>query len=574
MPLLSRYKVGMRLGAAFGAVALLLIAVAGIGVSVASGERGLAAESGSHLAVVGAATTARHDGTVVALAENSVAFDYSSDQPASADLAAFQQAAASFAKDQRSLGAMQLTRAEGADLHSAGSAFATYLKLSDEINADFLGGGAKAALRADALVGQLSFSSFASPLQHLVTSATGQASLAGSRASGSAGTSTALVLGIGAAALLLLLLLALAITRSVVSPLSSAVLALEAAAAGDLTTTLSLEGRDEVVQMSEALDRFLGRVRSAIASMGQHSQALAASSEQLSATSAELSSSAERTVAQATAVSAASEEVSANVSQVAEGADQMRASISEIARGAAEAAKVAAQAVESARVATASIQKLGDSSAEVGEVIKVITSIAEQTNLLALNATIEAARAGEAGKGFAVVASEVKDLAKGTGAATGDISAKIEAIQSDTSAAVSAIEEISQVISRINDLQGSIASAVEEQSATTNEIGRAVTEAAGGSGEIATRMAGVVEVAEATTQGASETQAAAGELARLADELAGLVSQFKVDQRKVATAPGPRAPARPRFADPSRHEAPAAARVELNGSADAVGAAR
>ena len=115
----------------------------------------------------------------------------------------------------------------------------------------------------------------------------------------------------------------------------------------------------------------------------------------------------------------------------------------------------------------------------------MITSIAEQTNLLALNATIEAARAGEAGKGFAVVATEVKDLAQETARATEDISRRVEAIQADTSGAVAAIEEITSVIARISDFQTTIASAVEEQTATTAEMSRSVTEAATGTGEIA-----------------------------------------------------------------------------------------
>ncbi|MFN8192797.1 MAG: methyl-accepting chemotaxis protein [Nocardioidaceae bacterium] len=113
--------------------------------------------------------------------------------------------------------------------------------------------------------------------------------------------------------------------------------------------------------------------------------------------------------------------------------------------------------------------ELGNSSAEIGNVIKVINSIAEQTNLLALNATIEAARAGEAGKGFAVVANEVKELAQETAKATEDIGHRISAIQSDTENAVTAITEISAIIAQINDTQTTIASAVEEQTATTNE---------------------------------------------------------------------------------------------------------
>ncbi len=155
------------------------------------------------------------------------------------------------------------------------------------------------------------------------------------------------------------------------------------------------------------------------------------------------------------------------------------------------------------------MSKLGESSAEIGQVIKVITSIAQQTNLLALNATIEAARAGEAGKGFAVVANEVKELAKQTAKATEDISQRIATIQTDAKGAVKAIETISGVINKGNDISGTIATAVEEQSATTNEMSRNALEAAKGAGEIASSITGVAQTARGTFSGAEESQNAA-----------------------------------------------------------------
>ncbi len=263
-----------------------------------------------------------------------------------------------------------------------------------------------------------------------------------------------------------------------------------------------------------------------LATVNMSANSLAAAAEELTASSHTMSATAEETSAQANVVSAASEQVSRNVDTVATGTEEMSASIREIAGNAAEASRVAVHAVKVAESTNETVTKLGVSSAEIGKVIKVITSIAQQTNLLALNATIEAARAGEAGKGFAVVANEVKELAKETAKATEDISHKIEAIQSDTAGAVNAIREISQIIDKIAEIQTTIASAVEEQTATTNEMGRNVTEAAKGSAEIAQNITGVAQAAIATSQGAADSLRASTELARMASDLQTLVGKF------------------------------------------------
>ena len=267
-------------------------------------------------------------------------------------------------------------------------------------------------------------------------------------------------------------------------------------------------------------------MRTLISGIASNATALGAASEELSAVSKQMSGNAEETSVQANVVSAASEQVNKNVQTVATGAEEMSASIREIAKNASEAARVATAAVKVAETTNNVVGKLGDSSADIGKVVKVITSIAQQTNLLALNATIEAARAGEGGKGFAVVANEVKDLSKETAKATEDISQKIEAIQSDTRGAVKAIGEIGEIIGQINDLQGAIASAVEEQTATTNEITRNVADAARGSGEIAQNILGVARAAQSTQSGAGDTERAASELARMASALQELVSKF------------------------------------------------
>ncbi len=316
------------------------------------------------------------------------------------------------------------------------------------------------------------------------------------------------------------------VVRRITTTVRSVQGSVEALARGDLTVAPQVRGRDELGRMAESLASAQDGLRGVMSTVVGAADAVAASSEELSASSAQISASAEETSAQSGVVSSAAEEVSRNVQTVAAGAEQMGASIREIAQNANEAARVAAAAVAEAETTTGQISKLGESSREIGDVVKVITSIAEQTNLLALNATIEAARAGEAGKGFAVVANEVKELAQETAKATEDIARRVDAIQHDTTGAVAAIGRISDVIGQINDYQLTIASAVEEQTATTSEMSRSVSEAAQGSGQIAENITGVSSAAGATTQALTQTRAAVDELSRMAADLRGAVGRF------------------------------------------------
>jgi methyl-accepting chemotaxis protein len=333
-------------------------------------------------------------------------------------------------------------------------------------------------------------------------------------------------------AIILGVVMAVAITRSIASPLQETVSILESLAERDFTRTLDINSTDEVGMMAAALNKTTQAIRETITSISENAQQVANASEEFSATSQQITSNSEETTAQANVVSTATEQVNRNLQTVATGAEEMSSTIQDIAKNATESARVAGQAVKTAEATNVTISKLGVSSAEIGQVIKVITSIAQQTNLLALNATIEAARAGEAGKGFAVVANEVKELAKQTAKATEDISRKIAAIQSDTKGAVDAIATIGAVINQINDISSTIATAVEEQSATTNEMSRNVTEAAKGSTEITQNIAGVSEAAQGTSSSAHESLKAAQKLAEMSTQLRGLVDQFKITDDK------------------------------------------
>ncbi|MEJ5944020.1 methyl-accepting chemotaxis protein [Pseudokineococcus basanitobsidens] len=336
------------------------------------------------------------------------------------------------------------------------------------------------------------------------------------------------VLATGAVGLALGLVLALRLVRRLRRGTDEVLRVLAAMGRGDLTQRPVVPGGDEVALVASGLVVAQQGVADVVREVGEGAAQLGAAAGRMQAAAAGIAVSAERTAVESGVVAAAAEQVSGNVSGVATGAEQMGASISEIAANALGAAELTGRAVDVAHRTSDLVRRLGESSHEIGKVVRVITGIAEQTNLLALNATIEAARAGEAGRGFAVVAGEVKELAQETARATGDITARVAAIQGDTEAAVAAIAEIGEVVDQVNGYQGTIASAVEEQTATTAEMGRGVTEAATGVGEIAAGITGVAAAASGATSGAEDARATARDLAALAARLQTSVSRFGV----------------------------------------------
>jgi methyl-accepting chemotaxis protein len=304
--------------------------------------------------------------------------------------------------------------------------------------------------------------------------------------------------------------------------------ALGRVAAGDLTMRVPVTGRDELSAMSAAYNRAMDQVGGVVTRIVENSAALATAADELSSVSRRMTADAEGAARNAGTVASGIGSVSANVRSVASGSEAIATSIQNIARNAALALEVADSGRTTAAATNDTIARLGQSSAEISEVARLITAIAEQTNLLALNATIEASRAGEAGKGFAVVAAEVKDLAKETAKATDEIGRKIEAIQVSANEVVEAIGRITSIMTEVNEAQSIIATAVDDQITTTQEMGRNGAVAVADSEGIASSVSELADASRATNDAAATTQQAAKRLAAMAGDLRTLVQQFTV----------------------------------------------
>jgi methyl-accepting chemotaxis protein len=302
---------------------------------------------------------------------------------------------------------------------------------------------------------------------------------------------------------------------------------LDAMAEGDLTVAPDVRTRDELGRMAASLTRAQAALCRTLGDVAGRSADLAGTAAGLSRSAGDVTDTAEESRARTGSAAQSAQDVSGHVAAVAAGAEQMGSSIREISRSADEAAAVASDAVTSARSAAEAVAELGRSSAEIAEMARVITAIAEQTNLLALNATIEAARAGEAGRGFAVVAGEVKELARSSARAAEDVARRVATNADRTDAAVALIGAVSAVIGTVHDHQLTIAGAVEQQTATTAEITRAVADAAAGSRDIARALGGIADGAATATALAGGVRSGSGDVARMSRELDDAVGAFR-----------------------------------------------
>ena len=356
----------------------------------------------------------------------------------------------------------------------------------------------------------------------------------------------AVIVGIGAAILLV---------RDVSAGIKSIVAPMQALGNGDLTAPIPHRGETtEIGSMADQLQVFKqaliakkaadeaaavdaevkiergrrvdGITREFESMIGEIVSTVSSASTQLEASAGTLTSTAERARELTTIVAAASEEAATNVQSVASSTEEMASSITEISRQVQESARMANGAVDQARKTNDRVGELSKAAARIGDVVELINTIAGQTNLLALNATIEAARAGDAGRGFAVVASEVKSLANQTAKATDEIRQQIVSMQTVTTTAVSAIRNISNTISEINEVTTAIAAAVEEQGAATREIARNIQHAAGGTSEVSTNIVGVSSASSQAGTAAGQVLTASGALRREADVLREEIDAF------------------------------------------------
>jgi methyl-accepting chemotaxis protein len=534
---LRKIKIGFRLVASMTILLALVTGIVTVGLSAMSSQRRATATVQAYRTTTRLAMQVKFRSADFNGWQTAYAFDISrgvrnSTTDTAPGRSAFLASADAFRTELAALRSAPLTSSEAAGADAAANLFDQFMSMDQQVIAGFRAGDAASLRHAQKLVAVdeiAIFNQVAAAVDQLVTSIDKEATAAGAAADAASRRAATLMIAAGVAVVLMGVGLALLLIQSITRPLRSLNdrLAEIAGGEGDLTERIRDDSRDEIGVAARSFNQFADRVQQLVARVAAEGDRVAQAADRLGAVSTRLSAGAADTSSQAEVVSAGAEEVSAIVSTMAASAEEMSASIAEISRSTTMATQVAGQGVQAAREASETIASLGASSAEIQSVINLITAIAQQTNLLALNATIEAARAGESGKGFAVVAGEVKDLAEQTATATEQIAAKINAIQTGSAAAVAAISRIGEVVAEINSTQLTIASAIEEQTATTAEMSRNVGETAIGAGDIASSIQSVAQTAQQTTTGAEQARETSAELTLASNGLQQLVSSFR-----------------------------------------------
>ncbi|MGI5239481.1 methyl-accepting chemotaxis protein [Dactylosporangium sp. CA-139066] len=538
MNALRRSRVTTRLIVGFSIVSLCIVGIWLSAISAAHGTRDTVADLSAAQAQLDGAEQLKYRITDISGWQAGYALDIVRGVPGAAQdtaetRAAFLKSMQDFAAELDDIAKLPLPAADQASVQAIRAAFADFKAMDGRAIAAYRAGTPAQTGAANDLVtgeGLEVYQRIADSVDQLLTNAQQRAAAAQRAGRSTASRTSRFASVVGSAALAVAILMAIALSLSVIRPLRAIHerLADIADGEGDLTRRLVVTGNDEFTDVSREFNTFVDKIAATVRAISGSASTVAVASERLTETSARIMSSAQQTSAQSGRIVTSAGAVSDNVHTVATGAAEMSASIQRISGTAAEAARVGGQTAELTQSAFDLIGRLSGSSRQIGDVVKVITDIAEQTNLLALNATIEAARAGEAGKGFAVVANEVKELAQETGRATGDIAAKVQSIQSDTTEATEAINRIVEITGRLGDYQHTIAAAVEEQTATTDEMSRNISRAAAGSADIAADISTISEAAQVTTGGVEDTRTAAEELSAMSRELRGLVGQFRV----------------------------------------------